>query len=387
MHFALLAFLLARATVHAGPKCQKNPIQKINPEATILWQNEWAQAGRQKWGVWKNNSKPTYASSTYCISVPSVPSFSLCFLFSVIFPVSFSLRYCSSDASKSKELATKRTGTNPATTKWGVCNIQAICILCVFPFGAFPFGVFAFWSVCSNLFSFIVFSFSRCVIILQQTAVKPKKDRLHASKRKLLQNGPALVTHYVNFYMFHSISSPNMSSMSCRYCCPYFFCSFTSMSLSFLWFSITYCFFLGSFLLLFVVILFFCFNCSKLKNKSKSNHFVTKWMGTSWATQKWGVRKITSLRVIPTVTLYWNIFVTNSDILSALRSLDFIKIILSSSSLLLVRGPAVTTVILSSQTDSNWLSLCLIQNNFRRPGVSTRRLETPRRLETKIWKI
>ena len=24
---------------------------------------------------------------------------------------------------------------------------------------------------------------------------------------------------------------------------------------------------------------------------------------------------------------------------------------------------------LSSQTDSNWLSLCLIQNNFRRPGV------------------
>ena len=37
---------------------------------------------------------------------------------------------------------------------------------------------------------------------------------------------------------------------------------------------------------------------------------------------------------------------------------------------------------LSSQTDSNWLSLCLIQNNFRRPGV-----QTPRRLETKIWKI
>ena len=29
----------------------------------------------------------------------------------------------------------------------------------------------------------------------------------------------------------------------------------------------------------------------------------------------------------------------------ALRSLDFIRIILSSSSLLLVRGPAVTTVI------------------------------------------
>ena len=67
--------------------------------------------------------------------------------------------------------------------------------------------------------------------------------------------------------------------------------------------------------------------------------------------------KITSLRVIPTVTLYWNIFVANSDILSALRSLDFIRIILSSSSLLLVRGPAVTTVIYQAkliQTDSRY---------------------------------
>ena len=68
-------------------------------------------------------------------------------------------------------------------------------------------------------------------------------------------------------------------------------------------------------------------------------------------------KEITSLRVIPTVTLYWNIFVTNSDILSALRSLDFIRIILSSSSLLLVRGPAVTTVIYQAkliQTDSRY---------------------------------
>ena len=67
--------------------------------------------------------------------------------------------------------------------------------------------------------------------------------------------------------------------------------------------------------------------------------------------------KITSLRVIPTVTLYWNIFVINSDILSALRSLDFTRIILSSSSLLLVRGPAVTTVIYQAkliQTDSRY---------------------------------
>ena len=63
----------------------------------------------------------------------------------------------------------------------------------------------------------------------------------------------------------------------------------------------------------------------------------------------------------------------------ALRSLDFIRIILSSSSLLLARGPAVTTVIYQAkliQTDS--LSLRLIQNNFRRPGVS-RRLGVSRR--------
>ena len=39
---------------------------------------------------------------------------------------------------------------------------------------------------------------------------------------------------------------------------------------------------------------------------------------------------------------------------------------------------------LSSQTDSNWLSLCLIQNNFRRPGVS-RRLGVWRRLGA--WKL
>ena len=32
---------------------------------------------------------------------------------------------------------------------------------------------------------------------------------------------------------------------------------------------------------------------------------------------------------------------------------------------------------LSSQTDSNWLSLRLIQNNFRRPGVSRRLGEAP----------
>ena len=150
--------------------------------------------------------------------------------------------------------------------------------------------------------------------------------------------------------------------------------------------------------------------------------------------------KITSLRVIPTVTSYWNIFVTNSDILCAKiwRGREG-----EDNSLLLVPSPGSGSSSdhcdLSSQTDSNWLSLRLIQNNFRRPGVSRRlgvsrrpgvsrrlgvspprpfswfgvqqwplwsikpnwfkltlvtldskrvvRLDTPRRLETKIWKI
>ena len=89
---------------------------------------------------------------------------------------------------------------------------------------------------------------------------------------------------------------------------------------------------------------------------------------------KSGTPSITSLRVIPTVTSYYYIFVTNSDIFCAkiwrrreerislmksraLRSLDFIRIILSSSSLLLVRGPAVTIVIYLAkliQTDSRY---------------------------------
>ena len=91
--------------------------------------------------------------------------------------------------------------------------------------------------------------------------------------------------------------------------------------------------------------------------------------------------KITSRRVIPTyLSQILTFFVLNPGedeeeriILMksrALRSLDFIRIILSSSSLLLVGGPAVTAVMLGS-------------NNFRRetPG----RLQTPRRLEIKIW--
>ena len=73
----------------------------------------------------------------------------------------------------------------------------------------------------------------------------------------------------------------------------------------------------------------------------------------------------------------------------ALRSLDFIRIILSSSSLLLIRGPAVTTVIYQAkliQTDSRYAWF----KQFQTPGrrlETPRRLDTPRRLETKIWKI
>ena len=92
--------------------------------------------------------------------------------------------------------------------------------------------------------------------------------------------------------------------------------------------------------------------------------------------------KIISLRVIPSVTLYWNIFVINSDILSALRSLDFIRIILSSSSLLLVRGPAVTIVIYQAkliQTDSRYAWFKTISDARASPDA--------RRLEAKIWKI
>ena len=59
-----------------------------------------------------------------------------------------------------------------------------------------------------------------------------------------------------------------------------------------------------------------------------------------------------------------------------LRSLDFIRIILSSSSLLLARGPAVTTVIYLAkliQTDSRYM---LDSKEYQTPG----RLQTPRRL-------
>ena len=58
----------------------------------------------------------------------------------------------------------------------------------------------------------------------------------------------------------------------------------------------------------------------------------------------------------------------------ALRSLDFIRIILSSSSLLLVRGPAVTTVIYLAkliETDSRMFD----SKPFQAPG----RLETASR--------
>ena len=83
--------------------------------------------------------------------------------------------------------------------------------------------------------------------------------------------------------------------------------------------------------------------------------------------------RITSLRVIPTVTSYYYIFVPNSDILCAKiwRGREG-----EDNSLLLVPSPGWGSsndhCDLSGQTDSDWLSLCLIRNNFRRPGVSRR---------------
>ena len=106
---------------------------------------------------------------------------------------------------------------------------------------------------------------------------------------------------------------------------------------------------------------------------------------------------ITSHRVIPTVTSYYYIYL--SQILTffvlksgedekemiilmksrALRSLDFIRTVSrfhQNYPLLLVPSPGRRSSSdhcdLSGQTDSDWLSLCLIRNNFKRLGVSRR---------------
>ena len=103
-------------------------------------------------------------------------------------------------------------------------------------------------------------------------------------------------------------------------------------------------------------------------------------------------KQITSLRVIPTVTSYWHIFVTNPDILCAKiwrgregeDNSDEIKRPSASRfhqnyPLLLVPSPGSGS---SSDhcdlSDSNWLALRLIPKNIRRPGVS-RRLGVSRR--------
>ena len=137
---------------------------------------------------------------------------------------------------------------------------------------------------------------------------------------------------------------------------------------------------------------------ARWKPKALSRQRIGKrWKESTYAGSK--KTSITSLRVIPAVTSYYNIFVTNSDILCvlksgedeeeriilmksrALRSLDFIRIILSSSSILLVGGPAVTTVIyLAKLTQTNsryaWFET---NSDSRRPGVS-RRLGASKRL-------
>ena len=68
---------------------------------------------------------------------------------------------------------------------------------------------------------------------------------------------------------------------------------------------------------------------------------------------------------MPTILLYWKILVIYFDILFALRSLDFIRIILWSSSFLLIRGLAVTIVIYEAkliQIDSRYVWYKTISN-------------------------
>ena len=93
--------------------------------------------------------------------------------------------------------------------------------------------------------------------------------------------------------------------------------------------------------------------------------------------------------MIPTIISYNYIFITNSNIFvlksgedeketiilmksRALRSLDFIRIILSSSSLLLVRGPAITIVIYLAkliQIDSRYIWFETISNARASPDT------------------
>ena len=95
---------------------------------------------------------------------------------------------------------------------------------------------------------------------------------------------------------------------------------------------------------------------TKTQKRHSSMESVGEQMGTGKKRNRRNTRlsasQITSLRVIPTVTSYYHIFVPISDILCAKLWKDeeeritlMNSIILSSSSLLLVGGPAVTTVI------------------------------------------
>ena len=114
--------------------------------------------------------------------------------------------------------------------------------------------------------------------------------------------------------------------------------------------------------------------------------------GSAVGTEAWSslrhVRKITSLRVIPTVDIilkhirhkFWHFFCPS---VSRFHQNYPLLLVPSPGS-----GSSSDHCDLSNQTDLNWFSLCLIQNNFRRPGVSrrlgvskrpgvSRRLQTP----------
>ena len=86
---------------------------KSNHFVTTWMGANWATP--KKWWVCKEKS---HICIFYCICVLFVPDM---FSFLHVLSSFFSLRYCSSHASKSKEFATKRTATSAVTSKSEVC--------------------------------------------------------------------------------------------------------------------------------------------------------------------------------------------------------------------------------------------------------------------------
>ena len=97
------------------------------------------------------------------------------------------------------------------------------------------------------------FFFLSLVISLVQIKInftRPRENHYKMDRHSL--HITWISTYFILFYLLKILSN-----ISCHYFYPYFFYFFSSISRSFLWFSISYYFFLNSFLLLFVIILFF----------------------------------------------------------------------------------------------------------------------------------